>query len=98
MSWQPLDEIPWIFIYSNGPYAYGHCQVCQMTTEGLSDEQLDAFVDQHTDHQSASTTHMGLGDAFKATMSAIGFTKKCTPCEARRNALNNAFPAVWRRG
>lgn len=41
-------------------------------------------------------THMGMGDAVARVTGALGI-KPCTPCEARRRALNGKFPRFWRR-
>jgi len=73
------------------------CQVCgaQMGSFG-SAQAADAFARVHSAHQSASPTHYGLGDLIAKATSAVGI-KPCSPCEARRRAMNGAFPQVLRK-
>jgi hypothetical protein len=97
VSWEPLDEIPWIFLYSDGRSIHCYCQICQAQSPPTDDNGIDAFVAQHEEHRSPVPTHMGMGDMFAAATKALGFEKKCSPCEARRRAMNNAMPTVWRR-
>ena len=47
------------------------------------------------DH-SAAPGYAGAGDAVHAVTRRLGIGS-CTPCEARRAALNGVFPRLWRR-
>lgn len=97
MNWEPLPKIEWIYIYSDGQYVHGFCQICRVQTPPTNDAGFDAFVAQHEVHQSSSADHLGLGDAFAAAAHALGFDKKCSPCEARRRAMNQFAPQFMRR-
>lgn len=59
----------------------------------MHDGHLEAFMSAHQAHQSASPTHMGAGDVVAAATKRLGMTP-CSPCEARRRALNQLVPRV----
>lgn len=97
MSLKPLEGAPWILF---GAYAaqFGEvwvveCHVCNQRFTG-DEENAALFVEAHQAHHSPSPTHMGAGDVVAHLAKSLGFSKPCTPCEARRQALNNAVPAV----
>ena len=46
--------------------------------------------------QTHSCRHLGLGDMVARATQVVGI-KPCTPCEARKRAMNGFFPKVWRR-
>lgn len=72
------------------------CQACGAQGTVGSPQQVDAFAQQHTEHRSASPQHYGAGDLVNRATKALGI-ETCTPCEARRRALNARFPRLWRR-
>lgn len=76
------------------------CEICRVEAR-LSLAQADAFTRQHATHQSASPTHLGLGDlvakAAQPVARALGVPTNCAPCEARKHALNNLAPRVLRK-
>jgi len=76
------------------------CEVCGATAT-LIPSQADEFSRQHAQHRSASPTHMGLGDVVAKVAQPVarmlGRPDTCTPCEKRKQALNAALPAFWRR-
>jgi hypothetical protein len=65
---------------------------------GASGQVADAFARLHAQHQPAvpAQTHLGAGDLIAKFTGALGI-KPCTPCEARKRALNGMFPRVMRR-
>lgn len=75
------------------------CQICgaSMGHPG-SGQAADQFARVHSAHQPAAPapTHYGAGDLVAKATGALGI-KPCSPCEARRRALNGLFPNVWRR-
>jgi len=100
---QRHPQVQWIIFQ---PMAGGwyelRCEACggQATLHG---SRADAFTRAHAQHQSASPTHRGLGDAVAAVAKPLarlmGRPESCLPCEQKRHALNAAVPAVpfWRR-
>jgi hypothetical protein len=94
-------NVPWVHCADAGPNTrlrfFCMCRVCgaEMPSYGTP-QQADAFAAAHAAHQSASPTHFGLGDLVAKATGTLGI-KPCTPCEARRRAMNNAFPQVLRR-
>lgn len=58
--------------------------------------ELEGFARAHARHQSASPTHMGLGDAVAAVTRRLGI-EPCAPCEERRYRLNQFVPQLFRR-
>lgn len=61
-------------------------------------QAADQFARVHSAHQSAAPqpTHYGAGDLIAKATGALGI-KPCSPCEARRRALNGLLPNVWKR-
>lgn len=94
---EPLEGAPWILFGATEAYGVPvwvvDCRVCNVRFTG-DEENAALFVEEHQVHQSASQTHMGAGDVVAQLAKSLGFVKPCTPCEARRQALNNAVPAV----
>lgn len=92
-------NVPWV---TCGPSIGGSSWWCKCTVCGAdmgqfgSAQAADMFARVHSAHQSASPTHYGLGDLIAKATSAVGI-KPCSPCEARRRAMNGAFPQVMRR-
>lgn len=90
VSWITCDAIA-------GGLFVCRCDVCGVAMQGPAPAmQADAFARAHAAHESASPTHYGLGDLAARATSAIGI-KPCSPCEARRRALNGLMPQVMRR-
>lgn len=73
------------------------CSVCGATARAGDPRGADAFAHAHAEHQSPARGYYGAGDAVAAATKALGM-QTCTPCEARRQAMNNLLPKVWRRG
>jgi len=67
------------------------CQTCGAQHRG-SAPTADAFLATHSQHAS----HYGAGDVIAGITNRLGI-KPCTPCEARKQALNKMLPRVWRR-
>ncbi len=67
----------------------------------LTPEGSRRFIVAHSSHQSQSPTHLGLGDVVAKVAAPVarvlGLPAQCTPCEARKAALNARVPAFWRR-
>jgi hypothetical protein len=87
-------EIPWVLVHtypdgSFGGYAF-NCDVCGDRNVGNL-PALQSFAAAHRVHQ-APRGSMRLGDAFAAVAKpvarAVGIDPNCTPCEARRRAMN----------
>lgn len=57
---------------------------------------VNEFASEHREHTSAAQSHYGLGDVFASMTKAVG-AEPCTPCEARRRAMNEMLPKVWPR-
>ena len=94
-------NVSWIECHDAGPSAPARflcvCRVCgAQQQEYGSGQAADLFARAHAAHQSASPTHYGLGDLVAKATGALGI-KPCSPCEARRRAMNGAFPQVMRR-
>ncbi len=90
VQWVICQEIqPGIFVCQ--------CKVCGAQTDRpVYAAGADQFAMTHSAHQSAAPTHYGAGDLIAKAAGALGI-ETCTPCEARRRALNAALPRVWRR-
>ena len=91
-------NVSWVSCNVLGPGIFQcACTVCgaRMAQAG-SNQAADAFARTHAAHQSAAPTHYGLGDLVAKATGALGI-KPCSPCEARRRAMNGAFPQVMRR-
>jgi len=92
--WEQLDpEIPWVIARDSGGSVQLYCQACGAGGGAVTDQQIDAFVDAHETHQSASTTHIGAGEAF-AQLTARLKMRHCTPCERRQHQLNRMVPRM----
>lgn len=93
-------RVPWIRYAARGAGVHVVCVACRTETVTVPAD-ADAFVARHAAHQSASPTHHGLGDLVAKVAApvarALGLPAQCTPCEARRAAMNARLPAVWRR-
>lgn len=91
---EPLDPaVPWVLVQNQGSYIHCYCKICGLRAHAVTEHDLDAFMDAHEAHQSASPTHLGAGDVIAAATKRLGVTP-CSPCEARRRALNQAIPRV----
>lgn len=94
MMWQEVEALPWVLVMSTGRELVGFCQICRVYGHaGASEEALEDFIDSHAEHESRSPTHYGLGDAITQVSRSLGF-QHCSPCEARRVALNGLVPRV----
>lgn len=98
------EQIPWVSVHLSrwndlAPEEYQvKCEVCGASGLGTA-EQVAQFAQMHANHQ-GNAGSLRLGDAVAAVAKPIAKAfgrKPCTPCEARRRALNNAFPNPWRR-
>lgn len=98
MSVVQHPNVSWILCEQSAPGVFRCvCQVCKAAMQGGGSAQAaDAFARTHAAHQSASPTHYGAGDLIAKATGALGI-KPCSPCEARRRALNGLLPSVWRR-
>jgi hypothetical protein len=97
VEWQPLPDPQWVYVKVVQGAIYCWCEVCEAQSGPTNDEGLDAFATAHVEHQSASPSHMGLGDAATPLLTQLGKAlgiEHCTPCERRRMALNNMMPSV----
>lgn len=91
---EPLDPaVPWVQVEDRGAYIRCHCNVCQADVAVRTEAEIDAFMRGHQAHRSASPTHLGAGDLVAAATKRLGI-QPCSPCEARRRALNQAMPRV----
>jgi hypothetical protein len=89
-------QAPWIEFVKSPEGIAIRCTVCQTAAVRLAPQQADQFVRNHTEHRSDAASHYGAGDLVARATKAMGITP-CTPCEARRRALNEMFPRAWRR-
>lgn len=93
-------NVSWILCEQSSPGGFRcACQVCHASMLGPgSGQAADQFARVHSAHQSAAPqpTHYGAGDLVAKATGALGI-KPCSPCEARRRALNGLFPSVWKR-
>lgn len=84
-------EIPWVWVQRRQGYDV-RCEVCGATAFDLGTEDVAAFAQGHRVHQ-APQGSMRLGDAVAAVAKpvarAFGMDPNCTPCEARRRAMNS---------
>lgn len=70
-----------------------YCEVCRVGGAATI-EQARHFIGQHLQHQSQASGYLGAGDVVARLTGALGI-EHCTPCEARRAALNARLPRVW---
>lgn len=89
-------QAPWIEYAQTARGIVIACSVCNTKAGPLLPAQADQFAQAHAEHRSQAASHYGLGDAIAAATKAVGITP-CTPCEARRRALNQAVPRFWAR-
>jgi len=98
MSAQRHPQVRWILWQQTTTGFVARCDVCGASTSAGTPQGVDAFAAEHQAHQSPAPGHLGLGDVMAAGTKALGI-EPCTPCEARRRALNARFPRLWpRRG
>lgn len=63
------------------------CTVCNAQMDAAAPAQgADMFARVHSEHK-AAPTHYGIGDMIAGVTKAVGI-KPCSPCEARRRAMN----------
>lgn len=90
-------EIPWVLVAPVAELGWATeyevmCTVCGARGHVAGGELTYAFARAHQAH-TAGPRSIGLGDAVAAVAKPIARffgQKPCTPCEARRHALNNA--------
>ena len=85
------ETLPWVTVERarDGTF-YVNCDVCGAPGEGLSIEDVHRYAAAHRAHTAPRGT-FGIGDAVHAVAGPIAkaFGKApCTPCEARRHAMN----------
>jgi hypothetical protein len=78
--------IPWVLIGEGADFAEVYCEVCSARGFMTTAEDINAFAFAHREH-TAGEDYFGLGDAV-AAMAKPFQSAPCTPCEARRRALN----------
>lgn len=90
--------VPWVTCQQVGPEHFVcRCTVCgQQTGQASRAEGADHFAELHSAHESASSTHFGLGDFIAKLTGKVGL-KPCSACERRRRQLNGLAPRVFRR-
>jgi hypothetical protein len=90
-------EIPWVLVTPVEQLGWTTkyevmCTVCGARGLAVGSEPARGFAMAHRAH-TAGPRAVGLGDAVAAVAKPIARffgQKPCTPCEARRHALNNA--------
>jgi hypothetical protein len=85
-------DIQWVLVGAKGGGAFDlYCEVCGGGGTNQSAGAATAFAQAHRVHQ-APQGSLRLGDAFaaiaKPVARAVGIDPNCTPCEARRRAMN----------
>lgn len=86
------QQIPWVLVEQDpqGLLASMYCEVCRASDRGHM-RLVQAFAGAHRVHQ-APRGSLRLGDAVaaiaKPVARAVGIDPNCSPCEARRRALN----------
>lgn len=92
-------EIPWVEVSRPSAGAVqARCTVCGAQVVASMPAAVAVFATRHQTH-TAPPGFLGLGDLVakvaKPIAAALG-KKPCSPCEARRNALNHArIRALW---
>ena len=88
-------NVPWVSCNMIQPGIFQcRCSTCGITMPAPGTNQAaDGFAAAHSQHQ---PTHFGAGDLVAKLTGALGI-KPCSPCEARKRALNGMFPRVLRR-
>ncbi len=89
-------QIQWVFWQPTTAGFVVRCGACGAQTSVGSPGLVDAFARDHAQHTSPARGHYGAGDLVAGATKALGM-QSCTPCEARRHALNQALPKLWRR-
>jgi hypothetical protein len=98
MTAQRHPQVQWIVWQRTTQGFAARCQACGASATAGTPEGVDAFAAAHQEHRSASPGHYGAGDLVARATKALGM-ETCSPCEARRQALNQRFPRFWpRRG
>jgi hypothetical protein len=95
-------DIPWVEVQQGSGGWIGRCTVCGETRGGRAglraSGEISSFAMRHRAH-TAPAGSIGLGDVVAAIakpIAALLGRKPCTPCEARRRALNRArIPRPW---
>jgi len=93
------QEIPWVLVSPGrrGDF-YVYCEACDARSYVADPNDVRAFAYAHAKH-TAGDGYIGAGDvvAVVAKPIARAFGKEpCTPCEARRRAMNQfRFPSPW---
>lgn len=90
---QRHPSVPWI-LFRMLPQG-GFLVVNERTREQMHASDAMALHSYAAD-QARVPGHIGAGDVVASAAKAMGF-KQCTPCAARRAAMNAAMPRVWRR-
>lgn len=92
-------ELPWVLVHPS-PHGgfFMTCEVCGEEGHGMDHREAHAFAYQHREH-TAGEGYVGAGDAFAAVAKPIARAmgkEPCTPCEARRRAMNQIrLPWPW---
>lgn len=91
-------HVPWVSCSQIQPGIFiCQCSVCGQKMQAPASAQGgDQFADLHSAHESASSTHFGLGDFIAKLTGKVGL-KPCSACERRRRQLNGLAPRVFRR-
>lgn len=89
-------QVSWILWQRTTGGFSARCEACGATVSAPSPQGVDAFAQAHLEHRSPAQGHYGAGDLVARATKALGIAA-CSPCEARRQAMNQAFPRVWRR-
>lgn len=92
----PHPQVRWVLWQATPQGFVVRCNVCGQSASAGDPTGVHAFARDHAQHESQSPTHYGAGDAVAAVTKRLGI-EPCTPCEARRRALNGMFPNLWRR-
>ncbi len=96
MTGQRHPQVEWI-LWTRTPQGFAAlCEVCGATATAATPQGIHAFAGEHQEHRSAAAGHYGAGDLVARATKALGI-ETCSPCEARRRALNERLPRVWRR-
>ncbi len=97
MNWQRYQGVPWILFADRGNGSY--LMADERTGEQFWGDAND--VNQFAADRSARQGYMGMGDLVaqiaKPIAGALGMQQNCQPCAARQMAMNQAFPALFRR-
>ena len=92
---RPLEfspEIPWVLVAQVDREFEVSCIVCGAFAYLYDEHGVGEFAGLHRAH-TAGEGHLGLGDVVAAIAKPIASvfgSEPCTPCEARRRALNAA--------